>query len=149
MKLHTLEPAAGARTRRKRVGCGTGSGLGKTCGRGHGGQRSRGRTGLKPWFEGGQLPLARRLPKKGFNHTKRHPFEHINLAALAGLPDQSEVTPEMLREMGLIEGRKGARLKVLAKGDIGVALTVRAHAFSGAAREKIFAAGGTVEELPC
>ena len=149
MKLHTLKPARGATRRQKRLGCGPGSGLGKTCGRGHGGQRSRGCTGLKPWFEGGQLPLARRLPKKGFNHSNRHPFELVNVADLAQLAEQSEVTPGVLCEMGLIEGRKGARLKVLGKGEIGVALTVRAHAFSDAARRKILDAGGNVEEMPC
>ncbi len=96
------------------------------------------------------MPLARRLPKKGFNHVKRHPVEHvINLADLARLPAESEVTPDVLREIGLIRGRRGGRLKVLAKGEITVPLKVRAHAFSNAAREKIIAAGGTVEELPC
>jgi len=147
MKLHTLRSASGATRRPKRLGCGTGSGLGKTCGRGHGGQRSRGCTGLKPWFEGGQLPLARRLPKKGFNHTRRLLVELVNVADLAQLADQSEVTPDLLREMGLIKARKGTRLKVLGKGEIAVALTVRAHAFSDAARRKIQQAGGSVEEL--
>ena len=93
------------------------------------------------------MPLARRLPKKGFNHSKRHPVEHVNVADLGRLPERSEVTPELLREMGLVEGRRSARVKVLAKGELTVALTVRAHAFSDAAREKILAAGGTVEEL--
>jgi len=93
------------------------------------------------------MPLARRLPKKGFNHTQRHPVELINVADLAELADQSEVTPDLLREMGLINGREGVRLKVLGKGEISVALTVRAHAFSDAARRKIQQAGGSVEEL--
>ena len=93
------------------------------------------------------MPLARRLPKKGFNHTQRYPVELVNVADLAELASQSEVTPDSLREMGLIEGRKGAKLKVLGKGEIAVALTVRAHAFSDAARRKILEAGGSVEEL--
>jgi len=147
MKSHTLKPAAGSSKRRRRVGCGTGSGRGKTCGRGAKGQRSRGRTGLKPWFEGGQMPLARRLPKKGFNHTRRHPVETVNLADLSHLSPDSEVSPELLREMGLVEGRQGVRVKILAEGDVAVALRVRAHAFSSAARAKIIAAGGSVEEL--
>ena len=95
------------------------------------------------------MPLARRLPKKGFNHSKRHPFELVNIADLAELADQSEVTPDSLCEMGLIERGKGARLKVLGKGEIRIALTVRAHAFSDTARRKILDAGGSVEELLC
>jgi len=149
MNLHTLKPARGASRSGKRLGCGPGSGKGKTCGRGHKGQRSRGRTGLKPWFEGGQLPLARRLPKKGFNHSNRRVVETVNVAELNKLPEGSEVTPETLLEMGLVEGRRRARIKILGTGEITVPLTVRAHAFSGAAREKIVAAGGSAEELPC
>lgn len=149
MKLHTLKPAKGSTKKRKRVGCGIGSGHGKTACRGTKGQRSRGRSTLKPWFEGGQLPLSRRLPKKGFNHMTRHPFEHVNLQDLADLPAGTEVTPTMLCEMGLVRGKKGARVKVLAKGDISVALTVKAHAYSEAARGKILAAGGTIEDPPC
>ena len=147
MKLNELKPAAGAVKRRKRLGAGPGSGKGKTCGRGHKGQRSRGRTGLKPWFEGGQLPLARRLRKKGFNHTQRHPVEHVNVCDLADVPAGTEITPDVLREMGLIKGGSNSRVKLLAKGDLQVALTVRVHALSEAAHKKIVAAGGSVEEL--
>jgi large subunit ribosomal protein L15 len=149
MKLHDLKPAEGSNKRRKRIGCGIGSGHGKTSCRGHKGQRSRGRSTLKPWFEGGQLPLSRRLPKKGFNHTQRHPVEHVNLDDLAQLPEGSEVTPVMLCEMGLVNGRKGAHVKILARGDISVALKICVHALSQTAREKILAAGGTIEEPPC
>ncbi len=149
MNLHNLKPARGAKKKPKRVGCGIGSGHGKTACRGTKGQRSRGRSTLKPWFEGGQLPLSRRLPKKGFNHTQRHPVESVNIRDIAHLPEGTEVTPVMLCEMGLINGRKGATVKLLATGDISVALKVRVHALSKTARDKILAAGGTIEEPPC
>ena len=143
MKLHDLSPAPGSTHSRKRVGRGTGSGLGKTAGRGHKGGKSRSGHSGRPGFEGGQMPLIRRVPKRGFTNEFRVEYVVVNVGRLAGLGDR--VTPEMLAEAGLVHA--GRPLKVLGNGEISTAVTVVAHKFSGAARAKIEAAGGRCEEL--
>jgi large subunit ribosomal protein L15 len=146
MKPHDLKPAPGAKKARMRVGRGIGSGKGGTAGRGTKGTRARG--GVKTFFEGGQMPIARRLPKlKGFKPPRPHLFEPVNLAAIAAI-DGGDVGPDELRAAGMIR-RKGKKpIKVLGDGDLERAVTVRAHAFSASARSKIEAAGGTAEVLP-
>lgn len=141
MKLHDLSPAKGSRRARKRVGRGSGSGLGKTAGRGHKGQKSRSGYSRRIGFEGGQMPLIRRVPKRGFNNIFRREYAVVNLSRLAEL--EGEVTPELLAEQGIV--RAGRPVKVLGDGEIDRALTVKAHRFSGAARRKIEAAGGSCE----
>src|SRR5712671_2648002 len=146
MDLSNLKPAAGSKHSKKRVGRGHGTGQGTQAGRGHKGAQSRSGYKSKRGFEGGQMPLHRRVPKRGFHNPFRKEFEVVNLDApgerfAAG----AEVTPETLRESGLV-GRAG-RIKVLARGEISKALTVRAHKFSGKAAEKIAAAGGKAEVL--
>lgn len=143
MKLHELQPAPGSKRERKRVGRGPGSGTGKTAGRGHKGQKSRAGFRRRPGFEGGQMPLIRRVPKRGFHNLFRREYAVVNLAQLAELA--GEVTPETLAEAGLV--RPGARVKILGDGEVSSGLTVRAHKFSGSARRKIEAAGGTCEEI--
>jgi large subunit ribosomal protein L15 len=146
MDLSNLKPAQGAKHAKKRVGRGQGSGNGKTAGRGHKGAKSRSGFKHKRGFEGGQMPLHRRVPKRGFHNLFREEYEVVNLDTLAERFDAGvEVTPELLRERGLI-GRLGP-IKVLARGEITKALTVRAHKFSGKAAEKIAAAGGRAETL--
>lgn len=147
MKLHELAPHPGATKERKRVGRGIGSGHGKTCGRGHKGQKSRsGDRKLPSWFEGGQTPLHKRVPKRGFNSPNRVEYTVVNVKLLdkyfqAG----EEVTPEKLVELGL--AKKGMSVKILGDGELTKPLVVKAHAFSQSARQKIEAAGGTCEEL--
>ena len=143
MKLHDLKPAKGSTKQRKRLGRGPGSGTGKTAGRGHKGQRSRSGFSQRLGFEGGQMPLIRRVPKRGFNNIFRTEYSAVNLRQLDGL--EGEVTVETLVENGL--ARRGARVKILAAGEISKALQVKAHRFSKAAREKIEAAGGSCEEI--
>ena len=146
MNLHELKPAKGSRKARKRVGRGPGSGSGKTSGRGEKGQRARSGGGVPPWFEGGQMPLNRRLPKRGFTNIFRTEYRTINIDRLNGLEAGSEVTPETLQSVGLL--RKGSSpVKILGNGTLDVALTVKAHKFTKVAAEKIQAAGGTVEIL--
>jgi large subunit ribosomal protein L15 len=144
LKLHHLQPPAGAKKRRMRVGRGPGSGKGKTAGRGTKGLKAR--NTVRPGFEGGQTPLAMRLPKlKGFRNPNKEYFALVNVGALNVFDAGTEVTPELLRERGMIRHR--GRVKVLAEGDIDRALTVKAHKFSEAAVEKIEAAGGTAEVI--
>lgn len=143
MKLHDLSPAKGSRKNKKRVGRGPGSGTGKTAGRGHNGQRSRAGFSQRLGFEGGQMPLVRRLPKRGFTNIFRTTYTVINLRALADY--EGEVTPEELAAHGL--AKKGARIKILGDGELEKALVVKAHKFSKTAREKIEKAGGSCEEL--
>lgn len=143
MKLHDLTPAKGSKKDKKRVGRGPGSGLGKTAGRGHKGQRSRSGYSRRPGFEGGQMPLVRRVPKRGFTNIFRVEYAVVNLGDLAEM--EGDVTPESLAAAGRV--RRGRPVKVLGDGEIGRALTIKAHAFSASAREKIEAAGGTVEEI--
>jgi large subunit ribosomal protein L15 len=144
LKVHHLRPAPGAHTPKTRVGRGEGS-KGKTAGRGTKGTKARYQVPAS--FEGGQMPLHMRVPKrKGFTNPFRKEYQVVNLSKLAELfPSGGEVDPEVLAERGAV--RKGELVKVLGNGDIGVALTVRAHAFSQVAREKIVAAGGTATAL--
>jgi large subunit ribosomal protein L15 len=146
MKLHELKPNEGSRKERNRVGRGTGSGNGKTSGRGHKGQNARSGGGVRPGFEGGQTPLFQRLPKRGFTNINRKEYAIINLDALNRFEDGTEVTPELLLETGLVS-KLNAGLKVLGNGSIEKKLTVRAHKFSSAAKEAIEAAGGSVEVI--
>jgi large subunit ribosomal protein L15 len=147
MDLSNLKPAKGSKQTRKRVGRGEGSGYGVTAGRGHKGAQSRSGYKQKRGFEGGQMPLHRRIPKRGFHNPFRTEYAVVNLDALADRFDAGTVvTPELLRERGLVRG-SGQPIKVLARGDIPKKLTVRAHKFSGKAAEKIAAAGGAAEVL--
>jgi large subunit ribosomal protein L15 len=145
MKLHELSPNPGAKKERKRVGRGTGSGHGKTSGKGHKGQNSRAGGGVRPGFEGGQMPLIRRLPKRGFsNEPFRTRYEVLNVEALDRFEAGTVVTPELLEETRVLKNATTG-LKILGTGEITKALTVRAHKVSESARAKIEAAGGTVE----
>ena len=144
MSLNNLRPPKGAKQSVKRVGRGKGSGLGKTAGRGHKGAQSRSGYKSKRGFEGGQMPLHRRVPKRGFHNPFRVEYEVVNLDALSERFEAgTEITPELLRERGLV-GKSGV-IKVLGRGDIAKKLTVRVHKFSGKAAEKIAAAGGAAE----
>lgn len=148
MDLSNLKHSKGARKARKRIGRGEGSGRGGTATRGHKGQKSRSGAKIPASFEGGQMPLVRRIPKFGFKNLNRVPYKPVNLARLDALVDEgridpkTDVTPEVLAEIGLI--RKKDRVKVLGRGEINVALNVRVHAVSESARKKIEAAGGSV-----
>jgi len=145
--LHNLKPAQGSTHRRKRVGRGPGSGLGKTSGRGEKGQKSRSGFARKPGFEGGQMPLHRRVPKRGFsNHPFRKEFATVNLGRLDTFEAGTIVTPELLLKMGVVK-RLRHGLKVLADGELTKALTVHAHRFSGKAKERIAALGGKIEVI--
>ena len=144
MKPHELRPPAGSHQKKKRAGRGPASGKGKTAGRGTKGTRARGT--VHTFFEGGQMPLARRVPKlKGFNPPNRQVYGAVNLSEVGAL-EGSEVGPEELRAAGLVR-KRDALIKVLGTGDIGRAVTIRAHAFSGSARSKIEAAGGVAEVI--
>jgi len=151
MKLHDLKPAPGSKKNKKRVGRGMASGTGKTSSRGHKGQGARSGGGKGPYFEGGQLPLVRRLPfRRGFTNIWRVNYKPINVGRLQenfGEGDQQEVTPEALVEAGIIK-KSDKAVAILGDGDVSAALTVKAHRFSKSAKEKIEAAGGTVEVLP-
>jgi large subunit ribosomal protein L15 len=148
MSLNNLRPPKGAKHAKKRIGRGHGSGNGKTAGRGHKGAKSRSGFKFKRGFEGGQMPLHRRVPKRGFHNPFRVEYEVVNLDTLAlRFEAGTVITPDALREAGLVAG--GARrIKILARGEVGKALTVHAHKFSGKAAEKIAAAGGATEQLP-
>ncbi|GBF12056.1 50S ribosomal protein L15 [Tepidibacillus infernus] len=146
MKLHELKPVKGARHTRKRVGRGTSSGTGKTAGRGHKGQNARSGGGVRPGFEGGQNPLYRRLPKRGFNNPTRKEYSIINLDLLNNFEDGTVVTPELLTEKGYVKQVKDG-IKVLGNGELTVKLTVKANKFSETAVKKIAAAGGTTEVI--
>jgi large subunit ribosomal protein L15 len=145
MSLNKLKPPKGAKHSKKRVGRGPGSGLGKTAGRGNKGAKSRSGFRRKRGFEGGQMPLHRRLPKRGFRNPFRVEYAVINLDTLAEVfDDGSAVTPEVLRERGLVRSARQP-IKVLGRGEISKKLTVEAHKFSGSAAKKIVDAGGTAE----
>jgi large subunit ribosomal protein L15 len=147
MALNNLRPPKGATAERKRVGRGHGSGTGKTAGRGHKGAQSRSGFKAKRGFEGGQMPLHRRVPKRGFHNPFRVEFATVNLDVLVeAFETGTVITPELMRERGLLRGKKRP-VKVLGRGDIGKALTVHAHKFSESAAQKIAQAGGTVEQL--
>jgi large subunit ribosomal protein L15 len=146
VQVHDLGAPAGARRERKRVGRGVGSGLGKTAGKGHKGQKARAGASLRPGFEGGQMPLQRRLPKRGFTNIFRTEYATVNLERLGKFPAGSEVSPESLLATGTLRSLRDG-VKILGGGELDRPLTVRAHAFSRAAREKIEAAGGKVEVI--
>lgn len=145
MKLNELRPAPGSKHERKTLGRGIGSGLGKTSGRGHKGQKARAGGGVRPGFEGGQMPLYRRIPKRGFTNRFRVEYETVNVADLNRFADGAEVTPEALREARLV--RSDSAVKVLGDGELSRKLTVKAHRFSKAAESKISAAGGRAEVI--
>jgi large subunit ribosomal protein L15 len=151
MKLHDLQPAPGSKKRRKRVGRGTGSGKGKTAGRGTKGQGARSGGGKGPYFEGGQLPLVRRLPfRRGFTNIHRIEYKPVNLGRLQekfGNSDLQEITPELLVEAGIIK-RSDKAVAILGDGELTSALTIKAHRFSKNAQAKIEAAGGVAQVLP-
>ncbi|WP_027625096.1 50S ribosomal protein L15 [Clostridium lundense] len=146
MKLHELRPAEGSRKAPKRVGRGTGSGLGRNAGKGEKGQKARSGGGVRPGFEGGQMPLYRRLPKRGFTNIFAKRFEAINVDRLNIFENGTIVTPELLVEKGII-GKIYDGVKILGNGDLEKNLTVKATKFSKAAAEKIEAAGGKVEVI--
>ena len=146
MKLHELKPAEGSRQVRNRVGRGTSSGNGKTSGRGQKGQKARSGGGVRLGFEGGQTPLFRRLPKRGFTNVNRKEYAVINLDVLNRFEDGAEVTPVALVEAGIVKNEK-AGIKVLANGESTKKLTVKAAKFSKAAQDAIEAAGGSIEVI--
>jgi len=146
MKLHELRAAPGSRKKRIRVGRGDASRGGKTAGRGTKGQNARSGGGVRPYFEGGQLPLVRRLPhQRGFTNIFRVEYAVVNVGRLEQFPDHAEITPAVLQTAGLV--RRSMPVKILGDGDLTRPLTVHAHRFSTSARAKIAAAGGTVVEL--
>ena len=148
MKLHDLRPAEGSRSKSKRVGRGHGSGKGKTAGKGMMGQKARSGPGPYRTFEGGQNRLVKRMPfKRGFTNKFGVEYEVLNVGSLAEWPKDVEVTPETLHEARAVR-RKNLPVKILGDGELGVALTVKAHKFTASAKQKIEAAGGTVVELP-
>ncbi|WP_028781731.1 50S ribosomal protein L15 [Thalassobacillus devorans] len=146
MKLHELKPSKGARKERNRVGRGMATGNGKTSGRGHKGQKARSGGGTRPGFEGGQMPLFQRLPKRGFTNIHRKELAIVNLDALNRFDEGTEVTPELLLETGVVSNEK-AGIKILGNGSIEKKLTVKAHKFSASAKEAIEAAGGQTEVI--
>ncbi len=146
MKLHELKPAAGSRKARKRVGRGPGSGTGTTAGRGHNGQKSRSGYSRMRGFEGGQMPLHRRLPKRGFTNIFRIVCRTVNIERLNGFAAGSVIDPDALLDAGLLK-KGSSQIKILGNGDLNVSLTVRAHRFTGAAAKKIEAAGGKAEVI--
>jgi len=146
MTLDELKPAAGSNRKRKRVGRGDGSGHGKTSCRGHKGQGARSGGGTKPGFEGGQMPLQRRLPKRGFHNQFRIEMSVVNLTQLESFPSGAEVTPESLCAQGLVRG-KNPRIKILGDGSLSKPLTIKAHGFSAQAKAKIEASGGKTEVI--
>lgn len=147
MKLHELRPSEGAFKTSKRLGRGTGSGLGKTSGKGHKGQNARSGGGVRPGFEGGQLPLFRRLPKRGFSNAMfKVEYATINVSDLEKFENGAVVTPELLKEMGILK-KQLAGVKVLGNGELTKKLTVKANKFSQTAIEKIEAIGGKAEVI--
>ena len=148
MRLGELSPAIGSTTSKKRLGRGIGSGLGKTSGKGHKGQWARSGGGVRPGFEGGQMPLIRRIPKRGFNNHFRKVYSIVNLSVLEGFEANSVVDMQILNEKGLIKVVKGSiGLKVLGNGTLTKALTVKAASFSASAKDAIEKAGGKIEEI--
>ncbi|GAA0597119.1 50S ribosomal protein L15 [Virgibacillus siamensis] len=146
MKLHELNASEGSRKKRNRVGRGMSSGNGKTSGKGHKGQKARSGGNTRVGFEGGQMPLFQRLPKRGFTNIHRKEFAIVNLDALNRFEEGTEVTPELLLEEGAVSKLK-AGVKVLGKGTVEKNLTVKAHKFSASAKEAIEAAGGKAEVI--
>ncbi|NLY11715.1 MAG: 50S ribosomal protein L15 [Firmicutes bacterium] len=145
MRIHELKPAT-SRKERKRVGRGIGSGLGKTSGRGHKGQKARSGGGKGPYFEGGQTPLQRRLPKRGFTNVFQKEYAEVKLEDLNRFAPDTVVTPELLQEAGLVNKIKDG-VKVLGNGELKHSLTIRAHGFTKSAAAKIQEAGGKIEVI--
>ena len=146
MDLGSLKYAPGSVKRRKRIGRGPGSGSGKTAGRGHKGQRSRAGSKKRAWFEGGQMPLQRRLPKRGFTNIFKKEFQILNIKDLDRLEELQGVTPEVLFEKGFVS-KKNVPVKILGDGELKKAVEISAHAFSASAKEKIEKVGGKVTVL--
>ena len=146
MNLHELKPADGARKKEVRVGRGIGSSVGKTCGRGHKGQKARSGGGVRPGFEGGQMPIYRRLPKRGFKNVWAKKYAEVNVETLNRFDDGSEVDAVALVEYGILKNVLDG-IKILGNGEVTKKLTVRAQAFTKSAKEKIEAAGGTAEVI--
>ena len=146
MKLHELRPPEGSRSNPKRVGRGTGSGIGKTSGRGQKGQKSRSGGGVRPGFEGGQMPLLRRIPKRGFTNSFSKAYTEVNVERLNIFEDGTIITEEVLKNNGII-GKVKDGVKILGNGDLNKKLTVKASKFSKNASEKIEAAGGKIEVI--
>lgn len=146
MKLHELKPNPGSTRKRKRLGRGTATGQGKTAGRGMNGQGSRSGGGTRPGFEGGNMPLYRRLPKRGFTNIFGTQYAELNVEALNRFEDGAEITPELLKSEGILKKQLDG-VKILGNGELAKKLTVKAHKFSKSAVEKIEAAGGKVEVI--
>lgn len=147
MKMNELKPAIGAKKAPKRLGRGIGSGTGKTSGKGHKGQWARSGGGVRPGFEGGQMPLIRRLPKAGFDNAWKKAYTTINIGDLEAFSDGAEVSAEILKDAGIISKIEPYGLKVLGDGELTKKLTVKAKKFTKSAIEKITAAGGKAEEI--
>ena len=147
MRIHELSPAEGSTTAPKRLGRGIGSGLGKTSGKGHKGQWARSGGGVRPGFEGGTMPLTRRLPKRGFYNKFEKTYTIINISLLEKFDNGATVTPELLLDMGIIKNKGNVGLKVLADGQLTKSLTVYAHKFSAGAKHAIESAGGKAEVI--
>ncbi len=145
MKLSDLRPPRGAKKKRKRVGCGPGSGHGKRSTRGQKGDKSRSGYRVKLGYEGGQMPITRRIPKRGFVHIQRKDYDIVNVERLNKLEPNTVVTPQLLKEMGVVKGK--FKVKILGQGDISIPLTVKAHKFSKTAQDKIIRAKGKIEEI--
>jgi large subunit ribosomal protein L15 len=146
MRLHDLRPAEGSTKSKKRVGRGTGSGLGTTAGRGNNGQNSRSGGGVRPGFEGGQMPLFRRIPKRGFNNKFKKQWTVVNVEILNEFEDGTEITPEVLLQTGVVS-KLSYGLKILGDGELNKKLTVKANKFTQSAISKIEAAGGKAEVI--
>ena len=145
MRIHTIQPAVGATTSEKRLGRGIGSGLGKTSGKGHKGQWARSGGGVRPGFEGGQTPIARRLPKRGFNNKWAITYDIVNVESLNVFEEGTVVTVELLAEKRLVSGKNNGGVKILGNGHLTKKLTVQADKFSASAKSAIEAAGGVAE----
>ena len=145
MKLSDLRPPRGAKKKQKRVGCGPGSGHGKRSTKGQKGDKSRSGYRVKLGYEGGQMPITRRIPKRGFVHIQRKDYDVVNVEQLNKLEPNTVVTPQMLKEMGMVKGK--LMVKILGQGDISIPLTVKAHKFSKKAQDKIIRAKGKIEEI--
>lgn len=147
MRLHTIQPAEGSTTSPKRLGRGIGSGLGKTSGKGHKGQWARSGGGVRPGFEGGQTPIARRLPKRGFNNKFAITYDIVNIESLNVFDEGTVVTPELLAEKGIVTEKCNGGVKILGNGQLTKKLTVKADKFSASAKSAIEAVGGVAEVI--
>ena len=147
MRIHTIQPAVGSNPSENRLGRGIGSGLGKTSGKGHKGQWARSGGGVRPGFEGGQTPLSRRLPKRGFNNKFRIDYDIVNVESLNVFDEGTVVTLDLLAEKGLVTVKHNGGLKVLGNGQLTKKLTVKAEKFSASAKSAIEAAGGVAEVI--